>query len=120
MSVAYHWEIGTKRVLLAVLEERRRQVAKYGLNTENCDGTGPNTRWLLPFTSASATEIETNLRADYENFEEEHGHPSWVHLVREELAEAFAETDPARLEAELLQVAALCVSWVERLRERQS
>jgi hypothetical protein len=35
--------------------------------------------------------------------------------VREEVAEAFQEADGPALVDELIQVAALCVSWVERL-----
>jgi hypothetical protein len=41
-----------------------------------------------------------------------------MHLLREELAEVFQETAPDRLEAELVQLGALCVSWVEKLRRR--
>ena len=41
-----------------------------------------------------------------------------MHLVREEVAEAFAESDPARLREELIQVAALAVSWVEKIDAR--
>lgn len=121
------WESASKRVLSAVLAERWRQVAKYGLNRGICDGSGPDTRWLLPYTNipsffanqaGRADSIESTLRDDYEDFVAETGAPTWVHLVREEVAEAFCESDPAKLEAELIQVAALCVSWVERIRER--
>ncbi len=111
--------IFTRRVLADVALERARQTARYGLNTDTEDGTGPETRWLLPYTSGSAVEIETALRDDYEDFEAEAGAPTWVHLVREELAEAFAETDQDRLRTELVQVAALCVSWAENIDRRK-
>lgn len=108
----------TREVLEAVLEERRRQFARYGSNADLEDGTGPLTRWLMPLTNASALEVETMLRVDYEDYEEETGKPTWVHLIREEVAEAFKESDDARLEEELTQVAALAVSWIEKIRER--
>jgi len=107
----------TRAVLELVYEHRQIQEARYGEGNKTIeDGTGPETRWLLPFTSLSAQEIELALRGDYEEFEEETGTITWAHLVREELAEAFQESDPTRLADELIQVAALCVSWVERLK----
>ena len=109
-------EARTRAVLDLVLKERRVQEARYGDVSEKfSDGSGPSTRWLLPYTSQPASAIEKSLRLDYEDFEEEAGLVTWVHLVREEVAEAFQESDPERLAAELIQVAALCVSWVERL-----
>lgn len=108
----------TNGVLESVRKERARQFTQYGVNKWE-DGTGPKTAWLLPLSSVSAEEAESVLRADYEEFEEEVGEITWVHLVREEIAEAFQENDPDRLEAELLQVAALAVAWVEDIRSRK-
>lgn len=105
-----------RRVLADVNLERVRQTRRYD-NAETVDGTGPETRWLLPYTNDSATEIEAALRGDYVDFEDE-APVTWVHLVREEVAEAFTETDPEALRAELIQVAALCVSWVEQIDHR--
>lgn len=106
----------TRAVLDLVLAERRAQEARYGEANESLlDGTGPETRWLLPYTKDPAENIQYWIRRDYEEFEDETGAPTWVHLVREEIAEAFQESDPGRLAEELIQVAALCVSWVERL-----
>lgn len=108
----------TVTVLNDVSEERQRQFRRYGTNDDIRDGTGLETRWLGPYTGASASLIEADLRADYEDWEETTGNPTWVHLVREEVAEAFCEDDPGRLRDELIQVAALCVSWVEKLDAR--
>ena len=106
----------TLKVLNRVLAERKAQEARYGAtNALLVSGTGPETRWLGPYTGHSAEQIERTLRRDYEGWEDEEGLPTWAHLVREELAEAFKESDPERLAEELIQVAALCVSWVERL-----
>jgi hypothetical protein len=41
--------------------------------------------------------------------------PTWRLVLAEEVAEAFAETDPARLREELIQVAATAVRWVEAI-----
>jgi hypothetical protein len=117
------WEDRSKAVLARVLAERHRQVERYGLNDECPDGTGPGVRWLLGTAAyldiCDASEIEQVFRREYERFEQAHGVPTWTRLVREEVAEAFKESDPARLAEELVQVAALCVSWVEALGRRE-
>lgn len=106
----------TRIILDLVFDERQAQELRYGeANQLIEDGTGPEARWLGPYTEDSAEDIQKTLRRDYEEFEEAAGLPTWAHLVREEITEAFQEDDPARLAEELIQVAALCVSWVERL-----
>lgn len=106
----------TEDVLNLVRAERDAQEARYGeTNGQLKSGTGPRTRWLLPYTSHNAVRIQEHLREDYEDFEEDAGLPTWLHLVREEIAEVFEldEDDPNFI-TELVQVAALCVSWAER------
>lgn len=105
------WQIKTIAVLERVFEERTRQVAQYGHNEDVQDGTGA---WLTPFSDADAEAIEVGFRRDYEDHELTHGLPTWMHLVREEFAEAMKAEDEEELIAELIQVAALCVSWVEK------
>lgn len=121
------WQAATIRVLERVFDERVRQVGTYGHNDDLEDGTGPKAAWIQPVIDLAqsaytgditAKEIETIFRDDYENREKETGKPTWLDLVREEVAEAFKESDPERLAEELLQVAALCVSWVETLEKR--
>jgi hypothetical protein len=110
-------------VLLEVREERSRQFDRYGSNGDLKDGTGPDKRWL-EYTDPNldmrtGKEIEAAFRSEYVSYEQHTGAPTWMHLVREEVAEAFMENDPARLRSELLQVAALAVSWIEKIDERQ-
>jgi hypothetical protein len=116
------WMIKTIAILERVFEERVRQVAQYGHNDDLEDGTGPDVQWLkgtdINLDLRTATEIEQAFRHEYENHEERNGKPTWMHLVREEIGESFAESDPERLEAELIQVAALAVSWIESLEKR--
>lgn len=109
----------TVRVLHDVYAERSRQFARYGTNADLEDGTGPEARWM-EYTDPnldlrSAKEIEVAFRSEYNT----HDKPTWMHLIREEVAEAFMEADGQRLREELVQVAALCVSWVEKLDQRQ-
>ena len=110
-------ECQTVHVLNDVKAERARQFAKYGTNSDLEDGTG-DVQWLLPLSIEYAPHIQDSLRVDYEAYEAVTGLPTWMHMVREEVAEAFSETEPARLREELLQVAALAVSWIEKLDAR--
>jgi hypothetical protein len=113
----------TTKVLLEVREERARQFERYGSNADLQDGTGPDAPWLGqeldPSERLTAKELEAHFRSDYVAHEQLTGAPTWMHLIREEVAEAFMEKDPVRLRAELLQVAALAVSWVEKLDTRE-
>lgn len=112
------WQIRTLNVLEQVFEERLRQVAQYGHNEDLENGTGPNARWLLPASSNPAKVLQEQFREEYEEHEAATGKPTWMHLVREELAEAAESDNPERLAEELLQLAALAVSWVEKLENR--
>lgn len=111
------WRALCGEVLDDVGRERVRQVNRYGHNDDLDLGMGPDIRWLLPYTSDSAHSIEKGLRDDYEDFEEDAGKPTWLHLIREEVAELFQEGDLRRVEEEAVQVAALCVSLVETIRK---
>jgi hypothetical protein len=116
------WQVRTIEVLEEVFRERQRQVKRYGHNDDLGDGTGPDVGWVDAIAHINdrwnAVQIEKAFRADYVDHEARTGKPTWMHLIREEVAEAFEQSDPDRLEEELLQVAALCVSWVETIRGR--
>lgn len=109
------WGCPTYRVLGDVEKERARQAAKYGSNDDLKDGTGLSAQWLQPIYTGNARRIEQRFRDEYVL----HAKPTWMHLVREEVAEAFMESDPERLREELIQVAALCVSWCEKIDGRK-
>lgn len=111
------WLKGCREVLEMVRQERIRERAQYGDNADLEDGTGPDVDWSL--TGNSATLVEKVFRREYELTERRTGKPTWMQLVREEIAEAFQEKDDERRETELIQVAALCVSWVEISRKRR-
>lgn len=118
MDYEKHWKILSRDVLEDVLTERERQVKLHGHNLETPNGTGPDESWLMPLASEPATVIETVFRQDYEDVEAARKKVSWALLLREELAEAMEADTPEKLEEELLQVAAVAVSWVEKLRYR--
>lgn len=113
----------TIEVLADVRAERTRQFATYGTNADLEDGTGPYERWLegvgMNVFPATAVKMEAGLRKAYEAYEKEHGAPTWRHLVLEEVAEVFAENDATELRKELVQVAALAVSWIEKIDARE-
>lgn len=116
-SLQTEWVPGCNSVLADILEERIRQVARYGLQHGILEhGTGPAVRWLLPLVAEDAEWVELTLRDDYEDYEEATGKPTRMHLLREEVAEAFKEPPGQALYDEVLQVAALAVSWLEDMR----
>lgn len=120
------WQVAMDQVLARVREHRHEQVARYGLQRGAqglADGTGPGVPWLpkaalgAVLYGAGAQAIERAFRLDY-NLHGGDAGANWMRLVREEIAESFAENDPDRLAEELVQVAALCVSWLEDLMTR--
>lgn len=115
------WLSRDKSVLREVMAERIRQHRHYGhVNRGLADGTGPDVQWLGvgdPYLAdRAAVGIERAVRSEYERYERTNGGVDRMRLVREEVAEAFKESDPTRLAEELTQVAALCIGWVADLR----
>lgn len=114
-------QIKTVRVLEMVFEERLRQNAQHGDAMSHLpDGTGPDVEWLQTITGLDAATIQSELRHDYhgkrgsENPGGQFGQLTKMHLVREEIAEAFElDGDNPDFVFEILQVAALCVQWAE-------
>lgn len=97
----------TDRVLQEVLAERIRQDAKWG-EQNHPDGTG---------VSPEQPKLADQARAMCQQAFAE-GRGDWAHILFEEVREALAESDPAKLRAELLQVAAVAVAWVEAIDRR--
>ena len=109
-----------EHLLNLIREERIRQIEKYGSNRHLFLGFGSTLSaypWLLPYSVDPAAEVEADFRADYEQYEEEHGEVTWMHLIREEVAELFATRLYPDTITEAVQVAALCVSLCEHLLE---
>jgi hypothetical protein len=102
----------TQDVLAEVAAERKRQNAKWG-EQNHPDGTGPETYWQLDDDerandAARIYRVITQQRA-------ERGELTWKDIWLEEIAEALAENDPAKLRAELVQAVAVGVAWIEKI-----
>jgi hypothetical protein len=104
----------TEKVLSAVAEARVSHDWDSGME----DGTSPSRLWALPISTAGATEIRNEFQSQRELAEEMRGEPTWMHLVRQEVAEAFQKSEPELLEEKLTEVAAVCVGWIEAIRTR--
>ena len=105
-------------ILGEVAAERARQDAKWG-EQNHPDGTGPRAYPLAPLPEANL-----DLRAAYELADAakkatdtafKHGKVTYRDILLEEVFEALAESNPARLRVELVQVAAVAVAWVEKI-----
>lgn len=98
------------KVCADVIRERVRQVAKWGNDSANDhpDGTGREHDRLRAAEAQAFTDWLAQVP----------GRVTWRAILAEEVAEAFAETDPEKLRAELVQVAAVAVKWVEAIDRR--
>lgn len=98
--------LATRSVLGDVLAERIHQVAKWGEQHRE-DGTGG------PVMHRMAEDMRDRC-----NYLAENGGADWRAVLLEEVYEAMAESDPKTLRAELTQVAAVCVAWIEDIDSR--
>lgn len=115
----------TEDVLAEVYAERIRQTDKHGDQSHLPDGTGPDVvvrdlpvtvdRWA--WASNLAHWAKARCKAASQN-EGGDGTITYERILTEEWAEAIAESDPAKLRAELIQVAATAVQWVETIDQR--
>lgn len=97
-------------VLTDLAAERDRQDEKWG-EQNHPDGTGPEDR---PWGRSADVRVAKQLT----DFMARRGLLTWRHILAEEFYEALAEDEPALLRAELLQVAAVAVAWVEAIDRR--
>lgn len=93
-------------LLQEVRAERARQDQKWG-EQNHPDGTGQYPETI----DADVARMACQNAA-------EGGYLDWMHILREEVAEAFAESDPARLRAELVQVVSVGVAWIQAIDRR--
>lgn len=92
-------------VLVEVAEERGRQDAKWGPQNHP-DGTGKIGDSIQAITDRAKCKANGPDR------------DNWRDILQEEVSEAFAETDPVKLRAELIQVAAVATAWIEAIDRR--
>lgn len=109
-------------VLSEVSGERDAQESKWG-EQNHPNGTRPDFdgigRAFYQQGSAQGFDLNRELYAKWATFrcDQKHstGDGTWEDILTEEYAEAIACEDEAQLRAELIQVAAVAVAWVEAL-----
>ena len=107
-------------VLQEVHEERSRQNVKWG-EQNHPNGTGPHSIPLKAIEGGYATPYANQLADLATAATDRHaadGRVTWSDILLEEVFEALAESDPARLRTELIQVAAVATQWVEAIDRR--
>ncbi len=97
--------IEAREVIGDILRERKKNRERWGVQ-DYPDGTREQYEYLAIEAREDCQEAT------------EHGHVTWSDVLREEVFEAFAETDSIKLRAELVQVAAVCVAWIEAIDRR--
>lgn len=108
-----------------VAEERDRQNAKWG-EQNHPDGTGPDSRPLRPEQGFNFMQgnVPASLLSDaFKAATDRHaaaGVCTFADILLEEVFEAVAESDPKKLRAELIQVAAVAQQWVEAIDRREA
>jgi hypothetical protein len=102
-------------VLHDVYDEEIRQDKKWGAERSHPDGTGPEILLL----GAEMEDLANLMRTATDNAARD-GRVSWAHILLEEVFEALAEEDPAKLRTELIQSAAVIGQWAEDIDRRNS
>ncbi|WP_367134504.1 MULTISPECIES: hypothetical protein [Streptomyces] len=97
---------GLGRIAAEIDAERARQDAKWG-EQNHVDGTGYD---------GSDSHADFWRKRCERAFAE--GEGTWGHVLLEEAFEAIAESDPAALRAELVQVAAVACAWIAAIDRR--
>lgn len=100
--------IARQHIFDAIDAERDRQDCIHPGTTQIPDGTGGGGRQTRETIARNACE-----RAQRE------GLLTHAHVFEEETTEVLAETDPVKLRAELVQVAAVAVKWIEEIDRRE-
>lgn len=99
-------DLATTGVLIEIRDERRSQDEKWG-EQNHVDDTGYS--YLKEKAAIAKRECDTAFAS---------GNGSWRLILREEFCEVLAETDPAKVREELIQVAAVAVNWIEAIDRR--
>lgn len=123
-----HLTPGIKAFADAVDAERQRQLQKFG--EQHHPDIDPRD---IPYVTHSyfrqKAEIHRQVNAERATPSRtigrcsrcpggDHTHTAWDVILLEEVYEALAESDPAKLRAELIQAAAVCAAWIADLDSR--
>lgn len=97
------------RVFADIRDERARQDKKWGPQNHP-DGT-------------ASDEFNVRMSEQWKEHVDRkaaEGSTDWISILFEEAYEASCETDPVRLRAEVVQIAAVAVAWLEAIDRRTS
>jgi hypothetical protein len=108
-------------LLTEIAQERARQITKHGDQSHLPDGTGPRVPFAGRLCYMEDAARDARLRCKHASQNEGgDGSITFEHILREEFFEGMAEDDPAKLRAELLQIVAVGVQWIEAIDRRQA
>lgn len=102
----------TGPVLAEVAAERSRQETKWG-QQNHPNGTGEKTTPMAEIVRGPGHAKATDSHA-------KEGTLTYADIFLEEVFEALAEEDPAKLRTELIQCAAVAVAWAEKIDRDQA
>lgn len=108
LSAIFNAADDVRGVAVEIIAERGRQDAKWGAPHDVANGTG-TAQTLLGHTF---DELARMLQAAVDRAAEMH-ESTMAAVLLEEVFEALAESDDAKLRAELVQVAAVAAKWVQ-------
>lgn len=95
----------TENVLSEVADERVAQFDKWG-DQNWPDGTNAIYKGVADTCKAVTDALAAS------------GELTWMHILLEEVYEALAEEDPAKIRAELVQAGAVVAAWIEAIDRR--
>lgn len=101
----------TNKVMVEILRERGRQDDKWGQQNWP-DGTGPRVRH--PALDMEMRDLARRCR-QVTDHRAALGRLMFIDILLEEVFEAAEEADPAKLRAELIQVAAVAAAMAEKI-----
>ncbi|MFD3568486.1 hypothetical protein [Streptomyces sp. NPDC058667] len=96
---------GVKAFAEEIDAERQAQLAKFG-DQKHPDVAGDAT------TQCDRRDVYAERAEYYRDLNDGQNSFDWAGILLEEVYEALAESDPAKLRAELIQVAAVCAAWI--------
>jgi hypothetical protein len=100
MSTEADHLVAFNTIMDEVRQERARQDARFGVQ-DHPNGTSPQFKGLADAARNATRKAVNEQRV------------TWFHVLKEEFWEAMAESDRTALRAELIQVVAVGVAWIE-------
>lgn len=110
--------MGKLTITLEIIKERYRQDKKWGEQNHPClDQVLLNREGgCTPQRMCAEYNIPTEAQAQQTcDINAKSGSLTWTDIALEEFCEVVGEFDPKKLRQEIIQLAAVCVAWVEKI-----